>query len=190
MDIPLLKDLPFAKYADLDLAVRQTHNKTSDKLNGTGSNSTNFTTWKASLIYDIIDGLRIRASPVSRRARAEHARTLRDTACRRPASLRSFQSPWTVPAGQYDPATVRSGGGSPDLVPEKADTWTIGTVIRPTFAENLSFSVDWYQIKLKNAITVVGTAELATDCNDLGIFCDRLTFAPGAEPGKAGGQSG
>ena len=185
VDIPLAQDLPFAKYADLDLAVRQTHNTTSDKLNGTGSNSTNFTTWKASLVYDIIDGLRIRASR-SRDVRAPSMRELFATQLVTSGFFALVSSPWTVPAGQFDVSTVRTGG-DPSLVPEKADTWTIGTVLRPTFADGLSFSVDWYQIKLKNAITAVGTAELARDCANLGIFCDRFTFAPGQEPGNAGG---
>ena len=185
LDIPLVQDLPFAKYADLDLAIRQTHNKTTDNLNGTGSNSTNFTTWKASLIYDIIDGIRIRASR-SRDVRAPSMRELFATQLQTSGFFALVNSPWTVPAGQFDPATVRSGG-DPSLLPEKADTWTIGTVLRPSFAQNLSFSVDWYQIKLNNAITVVGTAELARDCANLGLFCDRFTFAPGQEPGNAGG---
>jgi iron complex outermembrane recepter protein len=180
LDIPVLKDLPVAKFVDVDLAIRQTRNKTSDKLNGAPPNTTNFTTWKASVIYDIVDGFRIRAAQ-SRDVRAPSMRELFATQLATTGFFASvFPSPWT---GGLDPATVR-GGGSPDLIPEKADTTTIGAVIQPTFADGLSFSVDWYQIKLKNAITGIGTGEMATDCKNLGIFCDRLTFAPGAGPGE------
>ena len=184
VDIPLVQNLPVAKYADLDLAIRQTHNKTTDNLNGTGSNSTDFTTWKASLVYDVVDGFRIRASR-SRDVRAPSMRELFATQLVTSGFFAQVLSPWID--NNFDVATVRSGG-DPNLVPETADTWTIGTVLRPTFAQNLSFSVDWYQIKLKNAITVVGTAELAQDCYNLGLFCDRFTFAPGAEPGNSGGN--
>jgi iron complex outermembrane recepter protein len=41
-------------------------------------------------------------------------------------------------------------GPNPNLVPEKADSFTLGAVIEPT--KNLSFAVDYYEIKRKNEI--------------------------------------
>jgi len=48
------------------------------------------------------------------------------------------------------------GGGNPDLKEETADTWTAGAVFQPTFAPRLSLSVDYYEIKVKNAILATG----------------------------------
>ena len=43
--------------------------------------------------------------------------------------------------------------GNPNLNPETADTTTAGFVLSPSgWATGLQLSVDWYQIKLKDAI--------------------------------------
>ena len=44
-------------------------------------------------------------------------------------------------------------GGNPELEAEKADSWTIGTVVTPSFLPGFSLSVDYYNIKVKNVIT-------------------------------------
>ena len=43
-------------------------------------------------------------------------------------------------------------GGNPNLHEEKADTVTLGVVVNPPSMRNLSFSVDYYRIKIKDAI--------------------------------------
>lgn len=44
-------------------------------------------------------------------------------------------------------------GGNPNLTEEKADTYTLGVVVNPVTMRNLSFSVDYYRINIKNAIS-------------------------------------
>ena len=60
--------------------------------------------------------------------------------------------------------------GNPDLRPETADTWTAGAVIRSPFnspwLSRLRFSVDWWDIKLNEAIGVQGADALAFSCLD------------------------
>jgi outer membrane receptor protein involved in Fe transport len=62
-------------------------------------------------------------------------------------------------AGQYgnveaNPAAQYNGfiGGNPDLEPEDADTISFGIEFHPDFAPGLRVNLDWYSIKVDNAI--------------------------------------
>ena len=55
------------------------------------------------------------------------------------------------PANQYN----AQFGGNPNLTPEKADTYTIGAVIQPRWVPGLAFSVDYFDIKVKNLIAAL-----------------------------------
>lgn len=67
-------------------------------------------------------------------------------------------------------------GGNPDLRQEVADTLTWGIILTPTFVENLTISVDWYDIELKNAVNLTSAQNFANLCVDLAAspneFCD------------------
>ncbi|MCY0453355.1 TonB-dependent receptor, partial [Klebsiella pneumoniae] len=54
-----------------------------------------------------------------------------------------------------------TSGGNPNLQPEKARTWTAGVVIQPSFVRGLAIALDWYDIKLKQAINTVDAQKLA-----------------------------
>ena len=56
------------------------------------------------------------------------------------------------PAGQYNGLI----GGNPNLVPEVADTYTVGVVLTPTFLPGFSASVDYFKIKVSGAIQGIG----------------------------------
>ncbi len=47
-------------------------------------------------------------------------------------------------------------GGNPDLEEETSNTWTVGFVLQPNVLENFSLTVDWYNIRLENAIAQSG----------------------------------
>ena len=51
--------------------------------------------------------------------------------------------------------TGRSGG-NPNLNAEEADTWTAGVVLKPSFIPRLSITVDYFNIKIGNAIALAG----------------------------------
>lgn len=57
-------------------------------------------------------------------------------------------------------------GGNPNLTPETADTTSFGFVLQPEFLHGFSASVDYYDIKITNAIiSSTGTATaIITDC--------------------------
>jgi outer membrane receptor protein involved in Fe transport len=63
--------------------------------------------------------------------------------------------------------------GNPNLKPEKADTKTFGLVYRPRFIENLQMSVDYYDIKVKDAIGTLGFQRIVNEC-----FTGNAAFCP------------
>jgi iron complex outermembrane recepter protein len=78
-----------------------------------------------------------------------------------------------VSAAQYGHVSVNSAsqintqsGGNPNLTPEKADTTSFGFVFQPTFLPGFTASLDYYDIKIKNAIiSSTGTATaIISDC--------------------------
>lgn len=89
-------------------------------------------------------------------------------------------------SGNYiwlNPLTARfSGteGGNPDLDVETAETITLGAVFRPTFIEGLTVTLDYWDVKIEDAIAAVGAAEILNGCYDsenfpaLG-FCDQFS---------------
>ncbi len=76
------------------------------------------------------------------------------------------------PAGQYNGLL----GGNPNLKPEIADTYTVGLVVTPTILPNLSATIDFYNIKIKNIITSY-TANLIVDqcvLQNVASFCNSV----------------
>ncbi len=71
------------------------------------------------------------------------------------------QSPSANPAGQYNGLL----GGNPNLTPETGTTTTLGVVLQPRFIPRLALTVDWWDIKLKNAIQGFGADAILAACN-------------------------
>lgn len=67
-------------------------------------------------------------------------------------------------------------GGNPNLREETADTLTAGAVITPTFFKNFSMTVDYYTIKVKNAIGIIGQQVSVEQCINTGnpLFCNNV----------------
>jgi outer membrane receptor protein involved in Fe transport len=65
------------------------------------------------------------------------------------------------PAGQYNGQI----GGNVNLTPEKSDTKTLGAVFAPHWVPGLSLSVDYYDIKVKNAIQQIGADAIVNFCS-------------------------
>lgn len=69
-------------------------------------------------------------------------------------------------------------GGNPNLEEETAKTLTLGAVFQPRFARGLSLTVDYYRIKLKNAIGIIGQQTSLDECltgSGDDLFCDNIT---------------
>lgn len=80
------------------------------------------------------------------------------------------------PAQQYN----TFGGGNPNLNPEKADTFTIGAVFQPEQVPNLLFSVDYWNIEVKDAIAAIGPQFILDECTATGdpTLCSQIHRAP------------
>lgn len=55
-------------------------------------------------------------------------------------------------------------GGNPDLVPEEAESYTVGFVWSPNFIENFSFAVDYYNIEITDGIGGPNATAIVSEC--------------------------
>lgn len=69
-------------------------------------------------------------------------------------------------------------GGSPDLEPETADTFTLGLVLEDQLVKGLTASIDYYEIEIDQAIESVGAGIILASCYQQDAsnrrFCDRI----------------
>lgn len=175
-ELPLAKDVAFARNLSLNGAIRRTHYD----IKGFGSylltNSTNkfwATSWKGSLSWEPVKGVRLRATQ-SRDIRAPNFAEL----------FLSSANSFTTVINRFNTAQTASpliySGGSPFLRPEKADTTTVGMVLTPGGAlQRLRVSVDFFNIKVKDYIsTAPGGAQFIIDRCFAGVTaaCAPITF--------------
>lgn len=96
-----------------------------------------------------------------------------------PAQIAAFS-----PATDPKQSTSQPGlsGGNPNLKAETAKTWTAGIVLRPSFVPGFSFTADWYNIKLTNAINTPDVNQVFKLCVDqptlANVFCNSFTRSP------------
>jgi iron complex outermembrane recepter protein len=183
VNVPVLKDLPAARYLEFDGAIRETNNKNTNETAGASTDGESVThnieSWKLSSIWDLTDWFRLRATR-SRDVRA--------------AGFRELYESYAVTAGGpfgtvVNPQNNRSEvitpltGGNINLEPERADTTTVGFVFAPKSGplERFQFSADWYRIVLHDPITGppfgIGVQNIVNECfAGQQAFCDRITF--------------
>lgn len=71
---------------------------------------------------------------------------------------------------QLDSQLLTKVGGNPDLTAETGETATFGIVYRPTFGDlEMSFTADYWQVELENAITRLGAQFVLNDCYVRGV---------------------
>jgi outer membrane receptor protein involved in Fe transport len=135
VDVPLLKNAPLARNLNLNLAGRFTNYDTSGSA----------WTYKAGLDWDVSKELKLRTS-YSRDIRAPNLNDL-------------FQ-PATTNAGSFtdlltklSPTVPVTVGGNSDLKPEVGKTIAAGFVVSPAFIPGFSASLDYFNIKVIDAIT-------------------------------------
>ena len=142
--IPILKDVPLVQSLDADIAGRYTNYSISGSVE----------TWKVGLDWHVNDSVRFRGT-TSVDIRAP---TLNDLYSPQVSSSGPFLDPLT----NFNPGGIQTlSGGNPNLVPETSRTYTGGVVLTPSFIPGLTMSVDYYQIKLKNAITTISGSNTA-----------------------------
>ncbi|MEM1230113.1 MAG: TonB-dependent receptor [Pseudomonadota bacterium] len=82
-------------------------------------------------------------------------------------------------------------GGNPDLQPEEATTRTLGIVVTPAFAENLVFTVDYWEIDIQDAIASISDQNIVNGCYDGATldnpFCGLINRNPQTTSAQSGG---
>jgi outer membrane receptor protein involved in Fe transport len=183
ISIPILADLPAVKDLGLTLGARTTEN------NLTGSDET----WKATMDWTVVDWFRFRGG-VQHAVRSPNISELFapqvnnfpnitgsdpcnfDGAFRtggNSAQVQALCAQQSSVAGESDygqPSGQANGivGGNPELLPEEADTYTVGFVLQSPFdspaLERLSLSVDYWSIKVEELIAAVGAVTIIERC--------------------------
>jgi outer membrane receptor protein involved in Fe transport len=178
VNVPVFRNSMFGDYFELNGAIRYTRNHAENTLSGEEKTS-KATSWKLSGVYDVFDGVRLRASR-SRDIRAAGFRELflRNVPTDPGTSTGIVDNPNIpgAPASGDDPTPILNGG-SFALSPETADTTTGGFVFSPSFMKGFRFSADWYQIKIRDAVTTLTGQRIVDFCSQFQLFCDRITFA-------------
>jgi iron complex outermembrane receptor protein len=145
--VPLARDTPFFYSADLNAAVRYTDYSTSGSV----------TTWKVGGTWNPVADLRLRVT----RSRDIRAPNINDL----------FLGGVVATGGTVIDNGVSVGGiqttsvGNPDLMPERADTLTAGIVYTPGWLPGFSVSVDFYEVKVRDAIQSIGGQAIVDRCN-------------------------
>jgi outer membrane receptor protein involved in Fe transport len=161
---PLAKDLPFAQSLELNGAIRRTDYSTSGMV----------TTWKAGITWLPIDDLRFRVN----RSRDIRAPNLNELFAAGTANTNSVLDRFNGNQNsQYQGLQV----GNPLLQPEKADSLGFGVQLQPRFLEGFTASVDYYDVKITDAIGNIGAQDIVDNCFEgITSFCDAIIRGPGA----------
>jgi outer membrane receptor protein involved in Fe transport len=143
--VPLLKDAPLARSLDFNGAVRYTNYSLSGGV----------TTWKVGLTYQPVPDLRFRAT--------------QSHDIRAPSLDQLFNGGSSIVATVLDGAngnvTIRQTSlANPDLRPEAADTTTVGIILQPRFVAGLSLSLDYYDIRIHDAIGALSAQQEVSFC--------------------------
>jgi outer membrane receptor protein involved in Fe transport len=186
VNLPVLRDLAFAKRLEFDVAGRWSRYENTGTLGpGNGIKRTHdMITWKASGFWDPTDWLRIRASR-SRDARAANFRELYYGQIIQAGGWFGYCTPAGSPQGApRDPCTW-SLEGNVNLKPEKSDTTTFGFVFTPRdWLPGFEFAADYFHIKITDAIQQANVTRVQQGCqiSHLQEFCDLITPDPTALP--------
>lgn len=85
-------------------------------------------------------------------------------------------------------------GGNPNLNEETATTYTVGVILQPRFIRGLTLSVDYYDVKIEDAVNTPGLDTVAALCVDAPTldnpFCDAIDRNPGTNSAAPGVVSG
>ncbi|WP_345852466.1 TonB-dependent receptor [Shewanella algae] len=194
VSIPLLADLPLIRQLDMDLAVRFADYSTIG----------NATTWKAGLSWEINDELRMRSTyaeairapniselfgapsqtffRVDDSCRIDNLNNLADSSTRR-KNCAALGVP-TDFNDQYDAKSIEGkSSGNRELKPEESTSYTVGLIYQPEFIEGLSMTLDYWNIKIDDAISSIAAQDIIDRCLDStsGIdnqYCALITRAP------------
>ena len=152
IEVPLARDTDFAHSLSVTGAARRTDYSTSGGVS----------TWKVGGVWEPAAGLLLRAA----RSRDIRAPTLFDLF----AGGTSQRAALVDAHCNCQPITGIDvvGGGNPGLRPEIANNLALGVAVKPRWLDGFSASVDYYDLKIRDAITVLAPAEIIQACETAG----------------------
>ena len=183
--VPILKEQPLVDVLAAEISFRSSDYDNLDETN---------TNWKGAVEWGPISQLRFRA------VFAEGFRSPNIGELFNPQQLsaQQYNDP-CVNWGSLTNATVRANcaadglpedfqlssnqassilGGNPELEPEESESMTVGVVIVPEILPSLSVSLDYFNIKITNAVGTAGTDNIITGCyessNFSSFWCDLI----------------
>ncbi|TXC64019.1 TonB-dependent receptor [Sphingosinicella ginsenosidimutans] len=78
--------------------------------------------------------------------------------------------------GNASSAVLQTTSGNPNLQPERANSLTLGAVLRPRFLPGFSASIDYYDIKISDAIATNSSQVIVNLCSAGNqLFCSAVT---------------
>jgi iron complex outermembrane receptor protein len=180
--IPLVQDKPFFNSLSVNAGVRYSHytvaTPTQPKFNTT--------TWKVEGVWEPVRDLKFRGGyaravrapniaelfspqntvltslstdPCAGNAPVNNA-NLRAVCIAQGATAAQIGSITNPTAGQANITT----GGNLNLKPEKSNSYTFGAVIQPSFFSGFSATIDYYNIKIRDAITTPTPGDIIAAC--------------------------
>lgn len=187
--IPVLRDLPFIRYLEVEGAYRYSDYKSI------GSTDT----WKAGASWSPVSGITFRGVR-SRSVRAPNFGELYEPqvvtaqgSINDPCESGFYYNTPTraancaalgiaAPLEEYKVGPLTTTGGNPDLRPETSNSLTLGVVLQPKFLPGFDLTVDYWNIDIKNVITQFSFRTLMELCVDLpdinNQYCDRVVRDP------------
>jgi outer membrane receptor protein involved in Fe transport len=181
LELPLLKDLPFAKELTISGAARYSH------YNKGGGDTNNTFAWNINGTWAPVSDIRFRAN-YSKSVRAPTQSDLFSALGQNfafvgdPCDVANINNGTTnrpinclaagIPAGFVNtPARQQSTGflqgGNPALQEETGKSLTIGGVLTPRWIPGFSFTVDYYRIRVTNLIASPSAQSVVNACFDL-----------------------
>lgn len=150
--VPVMEDL------DFNGAVRYTDYSTSGGV----------TTWKTGLTWSPIDDATFRLTR-SKDIRAPNLSELYAAGTARSNSVTINGA--SVPM-------IQNLQGNPNVSPEEGDSWGLGVVLRPSFLEGFSATIDYYEVEIEGVISFVSADATAEYCVEFGVqrYCDNMIY--------------
>ena len=189
---PIVSDRPFFEELQLEAGIRRSHYTIDASATDLASNGLsadpkfNTTTWKVAGSWAPVRDLKFRGA-YNHAVRAPNISELFTPVTGALVALSTDPCQLTNPIGNANltavclaqgapasqigsiPAPIsgqaqQTTGGNLLLKPETAKSWTVGAVIRPRFLPGFSATIDYYNIKITDAITLPTASDVIAGC--------------------------
>jgi outer membrane receptor protein involved in Fe transport len=184
LDAPIIQNKPFFQLFDVQAGIR----RSQYVIKATGQPKFGTTTWKAGANWQPIRDIKFRGNyqhavrapnigelftPTSTQLTNLSVDPCAGVTTASNANLAAVCIAQGAPAaalvdGTIDNPTAGQAnittGGNVNVKPEKSNSFTFGTVLQPTFLPGFTLSVDYYHIKITDAITTPTPGDLIAAC--------------------------